>query len=573
MKRNRWVCRPHDSAAVEKIRSDHDVSPLMARLLAQRGIEDVDGFLQPGLAALHDPFRMSGMRAAVERIRRALANRERILIYGDYDVDGTTGVVLLKTAVELLGGIADFHVPHRIQEGYGMRSEVIDRAERGNVRLVISVDTGIREKEVVDHARKIGIDVIITDHHLPEDEVPRALAVLNPNQPGCSYPEKRLCGAGVAFKLIQALLAEAGWEEAKRRAVLVSMLKIVAVATIADMVPLLGENRVFVRIGLEGLRRPASPGLKALLAAAGLPDKEEIGAGDVGFRVAPRINAAGRMDHAKDIVTLLTTRDEREAEDIARRLDELNSERRRAESEVVDAIEEQLDGEGGDVPFIVVAGEGWHPGVIGIAASRIVERYHRPTLVLSVDAQSGMAAGSARSIAAFHMLEGFESAAAIFERFGGHKQAAGCTVAADRVDTLRDALKKHAASVLSDEDLTPSIHLDGDLPFTEINDGAMKEIANLKPHGLGNPTPVFRARNVVVKTQPRVIKESHLKLQVADDDRSFYSIGWRMAEQGDEIGVGVGKRLDLAFTVEPDTWWGGWRLNLRDFRPGGADSP
>ena len=571
----RWVCRPHDSAAVDKIRSDHGVSRLMARLLAQRGIEDVDGFLQPGLAALHDPFRMSGMRAAVERIRRALANRERILIYGDYDVDGTTGVVLLKTAVELLGGIADFHVPHRIQEGYGMRSEVIDRAERDNVRLVISVDTGIREKEVVDHARKIGIDVIITDHHLPEDEVPRALAVLNPNQPGCSYPEKRLCGAGVAFKLIQALFAEEGWEEAKRQAVLVSMLKIVAVATIADKVPLLGENRVFVRIGLEGLRRPASPGLKALLAVSGLLDKEEIAAGDVDFRIAPRINAAGRMDHAKDIVTLLTTRDEREAEDIAKRLDELNSERQRVQDEVVDAIIARLDPfpSGGAIRFIVVAGEGWHPGVIGIAASRIVERYHRPTLVLSVDAQSGMAAGSARSIAAFHMFEGFESAAAIFERFGGHKQAAGCTVAADRVDTLRDALEKHAASVLSDEDLTPSIHLDGDLPFAEINDGAMEEIANLKPHGLGNPTPVFRARNVVVKTQPRVIKESHLKLQVADDDRSFYSIGWRMAEQGDEIGVGVGKRLDLAFTVEPDTWWGGWRLNLRDFRPGGADSP
>lgn len=568
----RWFYRRHESAAAERILSNYGVSPLLARLLAQRGVEDVDGFLQPNLSALHDPFRMAGMRAAVERIRRALAKRERILVYGDYDVDGTTGVVLLKTAIELLGGVADFHVPHRIEEGYGMRSEVVEAAAREKVRLLISVDTGIRENEVVKHARELGIDTIVTDHHLPEKEIPQALAVLNPNQPGCPYPEKHLCGAGVAFKLIQALFSESGWEESKQKGILVSMLKIVAIGTIADLVPLLGENRVFARIGLEGLRRPASPGLKALLGVSGLLDKARIGAGDVAFRIAPRINAAGRMDHAKDIVTLLTTRDEKEAEDIAQRLDELNSERRRAENEVVDAIVERLGPSplGEAAPFIVVAGEGWHPGVIGIAAGRIVERYHRPTLVLSVDAQSGKATGSARSIAAFHMLEGLESAAEIFDRFGGHKQAAGCKLQADRVDALRNALEAHAQSVLSAENLVPSLALDGDLPFTEINDGAMEEIAQMKPHGIGNPAPVFAAPNVVVKTQPRFIKERHLKLHVEHDKRTFSTIGWRMAEQGADIGVGA--RLDVAFTVEPDAYWGGWQLNLKDFRPGGADS-
>ena len=568
----RWVYRQHESAAAERIRSDYRVSPLLARLLAQRGVEDVSGFLQPSLSALHDPFRMSGMRAAVERIRGAVANRERILVYGDYDVDGTTGIVLLKTAIELLGGVAAFHVPHRIREGYGMRSEVVEEAARDNVRLLISVDTGIRESEVVSRARELGIDTIVTDHHLPEEEIPRALAVLNPNQPGCAYPDKRLCGAGVAFKLIQALLAESGWEASKRSRILASMLKIVAIGTIADMVPLLGENRVFARVGLAGLRRPATPGLKALLGVAGLRDKAEITAGDVGFRIAPRINAAGRMDHAKDIVTLLTTRDEREAEDIAQRLDELNNRRRLAESETEAEIIERI----GPLPatdtlsFIVVAGEGWHPGVIGIVAGRIAERYHRPTLVLSVDPQSGMATGSARSISAFHMLEGLASVAQVFERFGGHKQAAGCKIQTDRVADLRAALNDHAANVLSAEDLVPSLNLDGDLPFAEITDRAMGELGQLQPYGRGNPAPVFSAPNVVVKAQPKVIKDRHLKLQVEHDEHTFSTIGWRMAEQG--AGIGVGARLDMAFTVEPDTYWGGWQLNMKDFRRGGADS-
>lgn len=564
----RWVYRRHESAAVEKIRSDHQVSPLLARLLAQRSIEDVHGFLKPSLSALHDPFRMLGMRVAVERIRGALAKREQILVYGDYDVDGTTSVALMKTAIELLGGVAGFHVPHRIQEGYGMRAEVVEHAARDNVRLLISVDTGIRENKIVDRARELGIDTIITDHHLPEEEIPQALAVLNPNQPDCRYPEKHLCGVGVAFKLIQALLSESGWDDRRQEKILASMLKIVAIGTIADMVPLVGENRVFARIGLDGLRRPATPGLKALLDVAGLRDKPKISAGDVGFRIAPRINAAGRMDHAKDVVTLLTTRDEREAADIAQRLDGLNSERQHTESDVTAKIIERLGSlpEADAAPFIVVAGEGWHPGVIGIVASRIVERYYRPTLVLSIDPESGMATGSARSIAAFHMLECLNSVAEIFERFGGHKQAAGCTIQADRVAALRDALNEYAANTLSAEDFVPSLALDADLPFGEITDRTMGDIGQLQPHGLGNPKPVFSAPNVVVRAQPKVIQERHLKLQVEHDDHTFNAIGWRMAEKGNDIAIGT--RLDMAFTVEPDTYWGGWQLDLKDFRRG-----
>ncbi len=562
----RWVYRPHEAAAAEQIRSDHQVSPLLARLLAQRGVGDIGGFLKPGLSALHDPYRMLGMQPAVERIRAAVANHERILVYGDYDVDGTTSVVLLKTAIELLGGVAAFHVPHRVREGYGMRSEFVERAAHEKVRLLISVDTGIRDGEVVEHARGLGIDTIITDHHLPDDEIPKALAVLNPNQPDCSYPDKHLCGVGVTFKLIQALLGASSWEDSRREKVLGSMLKIVAIGTIADMVPLVGENRVFARIGLEGLQRPVTPGLKALLNVAGLLNKPKITAGDVGFRIAPRINAAGRMDSATDIVTLLTTRSQNEAEEIAQRLDGLNSDRQRTESDVVEAILERLGQlpSADVVPFIVVEGEGWHPGVIGIVASRIVERFYRPTLVLSVDPASGLATGSARSISAFDMFEGLDSVSEIFERFGGHKQAAGCTIRAERVPALRDALNDYAANALGADDFIQSLNLDADLPFGEITDDTMEELGQLQPYGLGNPTPVFSAPDVVVKAEPKVIKERHLKLRVEHGDHTFSAIAWRMAEQGADIGIGA--HLDTAFTVEPDTYWGGWQLNLKDFR-------
>ena len=565
----RWEYRQFAPAEADRLQSEHGISRLLAVLLVQRGISDPEQagrFLQPSLSHLHDPYLMQGMRPAVERLQRAIANQERILIYGDYDVDGTTSVVILGKAIELAGGEADFHVPHRVKEGYGMRAEVIEQASRDQVRLLISVDTGIRESGVVDRANELGIDCIITDHHLPESAVPQALAVLNPNQPGCGYPDKNLCGVGVAFKLAQALLASLEWPPARLERVLESMLKIVAIGTIADVVPLLGENRVFSRIGLAGLREPRNVGLQALLRVAGFSPAKLPSAGDVAFRVAPRINAAGRMDTARDVIELFTTPDADRAAAIAQKLNGLNSDRQRTEQQIASEIIERLREipPPSATPFIVEAGEGWHAGVIGIVASRIVERFHRPALVLSCNSDEGLATGAGRSIRAFHLLEALESAADLFVRFGGHRQAAGCTLEIDRIDELRQRLNSHAGKVLKADDFIPTLQLDAELPFRSIHDQTMAELAQLAPHGLANPSPRFSTPNVRLVADPRIIKEKHLKLRVENESMSFDAIGWRMAERAD--GLRRDTRLDAAYTIEADTYHGGWQLVLEDFR-------
>ncbi len=564
----RWQYRPYDQAIADQLQAEHRLPKLVATLLAQRDVTSLElaqHFLHAGLADLHDPKRMLGMDTAVERLRRAIANNERILIYGDYDVDGTTAVVVLRTAIELAGGQADFHVPHRIHDGYGMRSDVIERAGKDGVGLIISVDTGIRESAVVDRAREFGIDTIITDHHLPEAGVPRALAVLNPNQPGCSYPDKNLSGAGVAFKLSQELLSGLDWPPGKLRRVLESILKIVAIGTIADVVPLVGENRVFARIGLAGLSRSANPGLKALLDVSDLSQKRGLSATDVAFRLAPRLNAAGRMDTATEVIELFTTRDEEKAQSIAQKLDQLNSDRRQTEAEVIREIQERLAGiqPPAEMPCIVVEGEGWHRGVIGIVASRIVEQFHRPVLVLSVNTEEGTATGSGRSIPAFHLLEGLEQVHDVFERFGGHRQAAGCTLAIERIGELRERLNRYAAGILQPDDFRPILEIDADLEFRYISDQMMGELARLEPHGFGNPKPLFSAKGLRLKAPPQLLKEKHLKLRVAQDNVSFSAVGWRMGDRID--GLAPGSEIHAAFSVEPDFYWGGWSLELEDF--------
>src|SRR5215467_590020 len=335
----RWNYLHPDPSIAEHLQVEARLSPLVARLLALRGVStaaEARTFLSPSLGHLHSPYLMRGMREAVERISSAIANRENILIYGDYDVDGTAAVVLLKTAIELCGGTTDFHVPHRIKEGYGMRDNVIEQAAAAGVKLVISVDTGIRAFQAAETARRVGVDLIVTDHHLPEahEGVPNALAVLNPNQPGCDYPCKALCGAGVAFKVAQALFAS--FKDPAEQAKLVpSFLKMVAIATVADVVPLVGENRTMARLGLEGLRRPVNGGLKALMEVSGLAESgRALNAGDVGFRLGPRINAAGRMDVARDVIELFTCKDQARCKQIAEKLNLLNTQRQQEEARI-----------------------------------------------------------------------------------------------------------------------------------------------------------------------------------------------------------------------------------------------
>lgn len=561
----RWKLREAEDAAVSHLSSEAGFSPLMARMLAARGVrtaEEARAYLAPQLSHLHSPYRMSGMQAAVERLEAALARKEKVLIYGDYDVDGTVAIVLLKTAIELLGGTADYHVPHRIRDGYGMKDEVIAGAAEEGVRLIVSVDTGIRAFAAAEAAQRAGVDLIVTDHHLPEARaLPRALVVLNPNQPGCEYPCKALCGAGVAFKVAQALLERHG-----RGSLLPSFLKMVAVATIADAVPLTGENRVFASLGLAGLRRPANAGLKALLEVAGLDNGRPLSAGDVAFRVAPRINAAGRMDVAQEVIEMFSGRDLERSRQIAQRLNQLNADRQAEEARIVAAVCKRLDEDQAlrESYCIVVEGEGWHRGVIGIVATRVVERYHRPALVVSIE--GGEAHASGRSLRSFHLLEALESCAPLFTRFGGHAFAVGCALPAERVPELRAALDGFARARLTPADFEPRLSLDGEVTLDQVTPEFLRQIERLAPFGMGNPQPVFAARGVRLAQPPLLLKEKHLKLRVMQRGRAFDALGWRMGERLAEFKAG--EDLDLAFTIEqnPNPEFPAVQLTMSDVR-------
>lgn len=553
----------------------------IAQLLCQRGIHSAEAakrFLTPSLDQLHPPEEMLGMEAALARLTRAITARERILIYGDYDVDGTTAVVILKTVIEILGGQAEFHVPHRIREGYGMRDEVIERAAADGVTLVISVDTGIRAFHAAETAQRLHLDLIVTDHHLPEaaEGVPSALAVLNPNQKGCGYPCKSLCGAGVAFKMAQALLTRAGKER-----LIPSFLKMVAIATIADSVPLCGENRVIAKLGLDGLRRPVNGGLRALLHVAQLTNLEpgrQVSSTDIAFRVAPRINAAGRMDIAQDVIELFTTQDSARMIDLANKLDKLNSERQQEEAKIIDCIVKRLEEDASftDQYCLLIDGEGWHRGVIGIAATRIVERTGKPVLIVSRDSETDEAHGSGRSIAGFHLLGALESedCRKLFRRFGGHAAAVGFAMDSAHIPQLRQSLHEYARTKLTAEDFVPSLKVDAEITLDEITPAFHRSLRMLEPFGIGNPEPVFAARDLRLIQPPRLLKEKHLKLRLARADnasgplRPFDALGWRMAERLKETPLVVGDHLDVAFTIDenlhPD--FGGLQLVMKDFR-------
>ncbi|OFV94684.1 MAG: single-stranded-DNA-specific exonuclease RecJ [Acidobacteria bacterium RIFCSPLOWO2_02_FULL_61_28] len=573
----RWVLREVGPASVGNLSQELGISALLARLLALRGVNDAAAarrFLSPELAHLHDPFQMLGMEAAVRRIFQAVERREKILIYGDYDVDGAMAVVILDAALKLVGADARHHIPHRMREGYGMRAEVVERARDEGFSVLISVDTGIRAFAVVERARELGLDCIITDHHLPVSEeaapesVPQALAVLNPKQPGCPYPDKNLCGAGVAFKLAQALLG-AGPESSARVARLVrSLLKLVCIGTIADSVPLTGENRVITRLGLEGLRLPVNPGLKALVQAAGL-DGKAITAWDVGFRLAPRLNAAGRMESAQDVIDLFTRADPAQAQELAQKLNRLNADRQNAEQAILAEIEERVQRQPGEFsdPCLVVEGEGWHRGVIGIVASRLVDRFHRPALVIS--REEGIGHGSGRSIEKFHLLEALTACGDVFDRFGGHAQAAGFALPAERIGELRRRLNEYAAPRLDPADLVPELELDTEVSFGDLTPETLSDLERLAPHGYGNPRPVFCSRGVGLRGRPRLLKEKHLKMQVAQEGRVFDVIAWRKGYWLERLAK-TNLPFDLAFRVAQNSGSLATRIELEALDLSGA---
>ncbi|HEV7746254.1 MAG TPA: single-stranded-DNA-specific exonuclease RecJ [Pyrinomonadaceae bacterium] len=558
MSAKRWIVREHDVQRVAALASALGVSPTIAALLLSRGCDDeksARSFLKPSYDQLHDPDLMLGMSAAVPRLLRAIEQGEPILVYGDYDVDGTTGTAVLLRALNLLGAKTGFHVPHRFTEGYGIQQPALQRAVEQGYKLAISVDCGIRAHDPLYWARDNGLDVIITDHHLPDEGagVPPAYAVLNPNQRGCGYPDKNLAGVGVAFKLVAALFRKQGRESQVN-----AFLKIVAIGTVADVAKLTGENRTIVSLGLQDLPKATNPGLRALMEVADCG--QGMTAYDIGFRLGPRINAAGRMDAARAVVELFSTKDISEARRLAQHLDARNRERKEVQQQIVELALAELENAAAEPAHsyvAVIAGEGWHRGVIGIAASKIAERINRPCVVLSIEGD--VAHGSARSIEPYHLLNGLTECADLFEKFGGHSHAAGLTIRPDRISELRRRLNEHAAAHLTAEDLQPCVYIDAELPTEQITFELIGELNALEPYGAGNSRPVFLARNLCIVSEPRLIGQRHLKMAVAGPrGRPLETIWWNGAERITTLKNGV----DLAYTVETSNFTGETFLQL-----------
>ena len=585
MSKARWVLVDGDPQQSSALQARLSCPSGIARLLAARDATPatVERFLTPTLSDLHSPLLLKGMREAVARILKAVERREKILIYGDYDVDGTTATVLLKTAIERIAppsfrANVSYHVPHRLREGYGIQNVRLAEAAADGVSLVISVDTGIRAFAAAEEARFLGLDLIVTDHHLVDGAsgIPDACAVINPAQPGCTYPNKDLCGAGVAFKLAHALLdaraATVEQQERLRTVLLPSFLKLVAIATIADSVALTGENRAIVWLGLRELANPVQPGLRALMQVAGLALDVPVTAADVGFRVAPRINAAGRMDIASDVVELFLTRDPERAKLLAQKLDTLNTDRRASEAAALDAIEMQLHAlknHAGDYPAqcIVLDHPEWHRGVLGILASRVVERTNRPAFVLTSD--DCEAHGSGRSVPGFHLLDSIttaHTAEPIFNRFGGHAHAVGFSMPVERLPQFRSAI---ALQALLSNLLVPELLIDVQVEADDLTRDLLAWIERLAPFGMGNPEPVLLVRGLRVSGSPRIIKERHICLPLAG---RINAMGWSRtgqqswAERIEPLALTDGATIDVVFRLRENKHpqYGGLELDLID---------
>jgi single-stranded-DNA-specific exonuclease len=550
-----------------------------AAVLAARGYTDpasASEFLCPQLASLHDPFSMRDMDKAVARIEAAIRCGEPILLYGDYDVDGACSIVVLKRAIEILGGRAAFHIPHRLKDGYGIHLEPIDSAAAAGIRLIVSADTGIRARAAVQRAKHLGIDIIVTDHHLPDAELPPAFAILNPNRPGCGYPNKHLCGAGVAFKLVHALFLHLIPDHSRRRALLDSFLKLVAIATIADIVPLTGENRLLAHAGLSGLRSVRNPGLKSLLRVSGFEEGECPSAGQVAFRLAPRMNAAGRIANARDVVELLLTDDLQRAQALAAQLDTLNRERQQVEARIVEEILRQCE-QSAAVPSsaLVFSGSGWHLGVLGIVAGRLAERFYRPVFVLSdaLAPENGepLLSGSGRSIPSFHLLEALESMPDLFTRFGGHCQAAGVTLPAASLPEFRRRFQAYASARLGAAPPVRSYTIDAEVPFPELTERAISELMNLGPFGFGNPAPLLYAEDGEIAGPPKDLKNGkHFTVPLRHQSRMLFAKAWNFEERAALLAPG--SRVDLLYQIEDDPFsrkrgYGSWCLSLTAIRP------
>jgi len=560
----RWKIKQPSQDQVTSLKKEFNTSEIIAKVLANRGIESLKSshnFFNPSNDQLHDPFIMKNMDIAVDRISKNIQNQKPILIFGDYDVDGTTGASLLYLGLKDHNAIVEYYIPHREKEGYGLSTGGIDYAQSIGADLLITCDCGINAFKPVDDAADQGIDVIITDHHIPDKKLPNAYAVLNPKQKGCEYPFKGLCGCGVAFKLISALSEQSEIEQNLG----LNYLDLVALATSADMVPILDENRVLVHCGLDQLEESNSPGIHQLLVQTGLVG-ESLNVGKLVFGLAPKINAAGRMGDANRTVELLTTSDKNRAEELASILIRENKRRQLIQEDIVnDAIRQvyaQVDLENSKV--VIVGSKGWHPGVIGIVASRIKDEFSRPAIVIAFD-EDGIGKGSARSIPKLDLYDALAYASKFLEGFGGHPMAAGLTVLEDRFENFKSLFLRNVNKILSDDDLIPVISIDGEMELKDINPRFMRFLEKLGPFGPGNMRPKFMSRNLQVSGQPRLMgKGEHIRFIVSQNGRNYPAVGFKLSSHYEDLIRGV--PIDLAYVVEVNEWQGqsNIQLNVRD---------
>jgi len=566
----RWILKEADDETVSRYARELKTSPLLSRILALRGFADSAAarcYLSSSLRSdLPSPFAMADMERAVERIVTALAAQQQIAIWGDYDVDGTTGASVLVAFLRAVGAAPVYHVPHRIEEGYGLNSEGLRRLKERGIDLVVTVDCGISNAREVAAARRFGLDIVVVDHHQPPEDFPAAVAVINPHRKDCCFPDKGLCAAGLAFYLViglRARLRDAGWFKDSAVPDIRHFLDIVTLGTIADMVPLVGVNRTLIKRGLMELASSTRPGVIALKQVAGIASGS-VSAGQVGFRLGPRINAAGRVDYGIKVVELLTTESDEIAQRISQELEAHNQERRTIENQVLEQALRQAEQtmRGGARYSLVLAGSDWHPGVLGIVASRVVEKFHRPTVVIGFSGGTGK--GSARSIRGFHMVEGLRRCAGSLEKFGGHEYAGGLSIRPDQLEAFSENFENAARQSLSVEQLAPLIEIDAKLDFAQIGMPLMRELEVLQPFGVGNPEPVFATSRAEICD--RKVFSAGVRYRLRQNGRV---IGAVIFGAGEDYPGAPGETVDVVYRLAENEWNGATSVELKiaDMRP------
>lgn len=550
MKQKKWMGQRHKQEDIRAIAEAYQIPPVIAVILLNRGITDIERFLTPDIDSLYDPFLMKGMEQAVERILRAIDNKERITVYGDYDVDGITSTACLVHFLREHYAEVDYYIPSRSGEGYGINPGAIEAIAETGSTLIVTVDCGITAVDEVEYAKQRGMDVIITDHHECKSQIPNAYCVVNPKQPDCGYPFKALAGVGVAFKLLQAITLRLKFH---MKELIESYIDMVAIGTVADVMPIVDENRIIVKKGLELLHYTANRGLRAIKDFAGLEDKP-LNTGSIGFAIAPRINAAGRIGDPKMAVELLLSKSDMEAERYANQLNEENKQRQASEQIIFDEALAMLasDPSYEQEDVIVLAHPGWHHGIIGIVASRISERYYKPTILISTE--NGMGKGSGRSIKGFNLFDALTACQQHLEKFGGHELAAGLSIKTEQLEQFRADINRYARSVLTAEDFIPGLSVDCELPIEYVNLATVERLSVLEPFGMGNPNPVFYLRQLTVANVRALSEGKHIKLTLTKAGCLIDAVGFNMGRFLEV--VKLGQVVDIAFALDVNIFRG-----------------